>query len=535
MLTDGNRTLLQWTMEHRLAATLLSCAVVFSVVIPASNMHMAAFGEDENTTRVRVEIDLEDNFTLEEAEVEMRHYEDYFAARREKWGFDHMGCRFDKSGGQVSMYWDGSRSKEEHDAVQREIRENLTPLPGHKMRLASDEGAPERSRTMVAFRLEGPDSEELSHLGAQAVKVLEEMPGLSGVSSPLTSAPEQVRVVFDSDLAHDMGVSPTSALQNVAWALRGWQLPRYQEPGREVPLIIEYDDEQVAGIGTLRDLEVFNGDSSIPLSTISHLEYGRGSRSIERRNGKTSFMITARVDDPLRQRELSERGRLAIAGIDMPRGYGLAEDDLVATRQEEEMKEIYGALGLSVVLVFLLMGVLFESFLLPLSVLFTIPFAIAGALWTLYVTGTVIDSVGWIGIIMLIGVVVKNGIVLIDRIHNLRHQGMERAAAVVEASANRVRPILMTALATVSALIPMAITEPPSEGIDYRALATCVAGGLTLSTIFTLWVVPLAYTVFDDLAHVLGERARWALRPVRRTAPAVAAVPAAMTGEKAAV
>jgi HAE1 family hydrophobic/amphiphilic exporter-1 len=162
------------------------------------------------------------------------------------------------------------------------------------------------------------------------------------------------------------------------------------------------------------------------------------------------------------------------------------------------------------------MGILFESLLLPFSVLFTIPLAIVGSLWTLYLTGTAMDSVGWIGIIILIGVVVNNGIVLIDRIHGLRAEGMDRSQAVLVGTVQRVRPILMTALTTVIGLLPMTIAEPPSDGIDYRALATCVAGGLTVSTFFTLWVVPLAYTLFDDLGHALSEQVRWALRPARR-------------------
>jgi len=258
----------------------------------------------------------------------------------------------------------------------------------------------------------------------------------------------------------------------------------------------------------------------VPLASFAELEFGHGSRSIHRRNGQTSFTIQARVDDPLRQKERSEEGYRALAALELPRGYSIGEEDLIGIRQEEELGELRSALLLSVVLVFLLMGILFESFLLPVSVLATIPFAVVGALWTLYLTGTTMDSVGWIGIIILVGVVVNNGIVLIDRIHSLRAAGpdgpgLERSAAVVEGCGNRVRPVLMTALTTVIGLLPMALSEPSGEGIDYRALATCVAGGLTASTFFTLWVVPLAYTLLDDLSTALRARTRWALRPAK--------------------
>jgi HAE1 family hydrophobic/amphiphilic exporter-1 len=364
----------------------------------------------------------------------------------------------------------------------------------------------------VTFRLHGPDSDELERYGKQAVEILQGVPGLSSIASPLQNAPKQVRVVFDSDLAQQLGVTPQAALENISWALRGVQLPRFQEPGREVPLIIEYDDEEVAGLGTLRDLTVYTQQNAVPLSSFADLEFGQQRRTIYRRNGQATFTIQAKVENPAKQRELSDAGLRALGALDLPRGYSVGEDDTVGYRQEEEMKELMGALALAIVLVFLLMGILFESFLLPISVLFTIPYAILGSYWALYLTGTAMDSVGWIGIIILIGVEVNHGIVLIDRVHALRAEGVERTAAILEGCKNRVRPILMTALAAVMGLYPLAVTEPAGEGIDYRALATCVAGGLIVSTVFTLWVVPLAYSLLDDLASAFASRMRWSLR-----------------------
>jgi HAE1 family hydrophobic/amphiphilic exporter-1 len=141
----------------------------------------------------------------------------------------------------------------------------------------------------------------------------------------------------------------------------------------------------------------------------------------------------------------------------------------------------------------------------------------------LFLTGTIMDSVGWIGILILVGVVVNNGIVLIDRIHRLRGEGVERRRAVLEGAGQRVRPILMTALTTIVGLLPMALGEASSEALDYRALATCVAGGLAISTLFTLWAVPVAYTLVDDLAQSLGAGSRWGLELARGVGRALSA------------
>jgi HAE1 family hydrophobic/amphiphilic exporter-1 len=526
LMIAANHGLLAWSLRHRLAASALALLALLSVAIPNSSMTMAAFGQEENSSRIRLRVELEQNFTLEEASAELAYYEDFFEARREQYGFDNLGVRFDATSGSVDLYWEASQRQADRDLVVRDIREHLVAPPGHRLTIGDENEDAGRSRSLVAFRLVGPDAEELELLGAQALRILEGIEGLSSVTSPLERSPPQVRVQFDSDLAQGLGISPQGALQNIAWALRGWQLPDYQEDGREVPLFIEYDEEDVAGLDTLRELEIFAGESGVPLSSFADLAFARGAQSISRKNGQTSFTITARVDDPLRQLELSELGHRALAaGLDLPRGYSIGEEDLVATRQAEEMKELKSALWLSIVLVFLLMGILFESFLLPFSVLFTIPFAIVGAFWTLFVTNTSMDSVGWIGIIILVGVVVNNGIVLMDRVHRLRAE-LPRFEAVLTGSAQRVRPILMTALTTVIGLLPMSIAEPPGDGIDYRALATCVAGGLTVSTLFTLWVVPLAYTVLDDLAHALELHSRWALRrPGQARATAAETVP----------
>ncbi|MCC7012570.1 MAG: efflux RND transporter permease subunit [Planctomycetes bacterium] len=508
-IVDANTALLRWTLRHRFAATCASGLVFLSQIWPQTHMQVAAFGEDENTSRLSVMVELEDNFTLAQAEGEMRFYEAFFEARRERYGFEHLANRFDPRSGRLTLYWEENLTRADYDGIERDIRENLRAQPGHRVRLSGDEsGANERNKNVVTFRLVGPNSEELAAIGAKAVEVLERIPGLSSVALPENSAQSQVRVVFDSDVAQGFGISPDSALQNIAWALRGWQLPRYQEEAREIPLIIEYDEANVAGLDTLRDLDIFNGQSAVPLSSFAQFQFARGSHSIYRRNGQTTYTIQARVDDPLRQKELSDAGYAALKSLELPRGVSVGEDDLVSTRQAEELRELQAAALLGGVLVFVLMCILFESLILPWSVLPTVPFAFVGAYWTLYITGTTMDSVGWIGLIILTGVVVNNGIVLVDCIQRLRDEGLERGEAVLRGVALRVRPVLMTAMTTVVGLIPTAIAEPASEGIDYRALATCIAGGLTLSTVLTLWVVPLFYTLFDDVARTLVVRAR---------------------------
>lgn len=522
LLVSANGRLLDWTLRHRLLASVLAIGVIASAVVPQSGMTFAAFGAEETRSRLTLRVELEDNFTLAEASEEIALYEAPIAERRGEFGHDHASTRFDRGGGTLTIYWNEAQTPEHIEHVRQRLKEIWPALPGHRVHYSEAQSIDTRNRSVVTFSLEGPDADGLSALGREALAALEEVEGLEDISSPLGDAPEQVRVAIDAEQAWRLGVSAQLALQNISWALRGAALPFFQEPGREVPFYIEYDEEEAAGLDTLRDLDIQTLSGPVPLAAFASLRFQRGARSIFRRNGKASFTIQGRVADPTRQQEVSEAGLAVLRGLDLPRGFSVGGDDSVGSRTATELGQMQRALGLSVVLVFLLMSILFESLLRPFSVLFTIPFAATGALWTLYLTRTPMDSVGFIGLIILVGVVVNNGIVLIDRIHRLREGGMERRLAVLEGSRTRVRPIVMTAMTTIFGLLPMAFAEPPAEGIDYRALATCVAGGLAISTFFTLWVVPLAFTLLDDLGRVLSERGRSAfarLARLRRLAP----------------
>ncbi len=499
-----NRALLQWTMSHRLLATALSIVAFASIMIPAKNSSLTAFGEEEDTSELSFDVDLEDNFTLGQASAELQRYEDFVKDYQEDMGFENIVARFDSGGGEIDLRWPERIDPKELDKHRTKLRGELPKFAGHRVSFSGDPEAAEGSKQFVSFELRGTDPDKLGEIGKEAVTVLEKVPGLTDVRTATEEAPDQLLLEVDGDTAFSYGLNSQTALRNVSWSLRGAQLPRFQEQEKETPFLIELDKTAAAGLDTVKDLNVWGEQGAVPLSTFSTISFEAAPSSIYRRNGQISFQLTARLADPTRQAELVEAGYAALDGLDLPRGYSLGRDDSIVVDGMQEMQDLKNAMMLAVVLVFLLMGILFESLLLPLSVLTTIPFAILGAFWTLYITGTPMDSIGWIGIIILVGVVVNNGIVLIDKIHRLRSvDGLPRSEAVIQGASARVRPILMTALTTVVGLLPMAMGDAPAQGIDYRALSTCVAGGLAICTFFTLWVVPLSYTIIDDVSSAL--------------------------------
>ena len=209
-----------------------------------------------------------------------------------------------------------------------------------------------------------------------------------------------------------------------------------------------------------------------------------------------------------------------MAGFEMPRGYRWDKGARYVRIERQDETQMF-ALVLSVTFVFLLMGVLFESFVLPLSVIIAIPFSFLGVYWTLYLMDTPFDILCGIGTIILVGVVVNNAIVLIDMANRLRADGMGRFDALVDAGIHRFRPILMTTFTTVVGLLPMAVGNAKMIGMPYAPLGRTMMGGLLASTVLTLVIVPLFYTFFDDVRVLFQRLLASALsRPAEAEAPA---------------
>ncbi|NOZ87261.1 MAG: efflux RND transporter permease subunit [Deltaproteobacteria bacterium] len=240
--------------------------------------------------------------------------------------------------------------------------------------------------------------------------------------------------------------------------------------------------------------------SDLALDTMADFDISKGFAEIRRENRKTALEIKAYTT----KQNLSEVGAeidRVIAGFSFPRGYKVDKGDRFA-RMSELFGDIFFSVLLGVVFVYLILAGLFESFILPISVITSVPFAVLGVYWTLYLSGTVFDVMAGVGVVILIGIVVNNAIVLVDLINRLKSEGLERTQAVVQGGRHRLRPILMTALTTIFGLIPMAIGKAQVIGVPYAPLGRAVIGGLLASTLFTLFVVPIAYTYLDDLSKV---------------------------------
>jgi HAE1 family hydrophobic/amphiphilic exporter-1 len=491
---------LRWSLSHRFGAFLIAVAL-YSTTQVACQFVEPALEEGGGEQRVSVDVELPSHFTLEEANGIFAQLEDFADGRKETYHLDAYAAFFDRRDGSLNFYLRDDADATFMKNLPKRIKEELPELAGVNYDLGI-EGASEGRRD---FRIEimGPDSETLTDIAFEIKQRLKLLPEITNIRTDVERGMDEVRLEVNRDLAQKFNVNPAVLRGTVAWGLGGSRLPDFDDDGREVAMQIEYEEVEVENLDILKNLNILtNAGVQLPLGALATMKVTRGLGSIARSDGKTIMGITATpmVDNVY---TVSRRVTEVLEGYKFPQGYYWTEKGGMQ-QFEEQMTDIWSAFALSVVLVFILMGTLFESTILPLSVLFSIPFAFTGSFWLLAITGTPMDINGAVGFILLAGIVVNNAIVLIDHINKLRLSGLSRSDAILRGGRERLRPIVMTAMTTIFGLMPMAMPSVFTSGgqaavFSYRSLAIVVLGGLVLSTLSTLFVVPLFYTFFDDL------------------------------------
>ena len=315
------------------------------------------------------------------------------------------------------------------------------------------------------------------------------------IKTTVESGNPEIQIVFDQERAANLGLVVRDIANRVVSNIRGDIATRYTWRDRKIDVLVRSVDTSEASVADIRSLIVNPAsDRPIPLEAIADIKLASGPAEIRRIDQARVAIISANL-------AFGDLGAAAaeLQGIidttPLPAGIGAQ-----ITGQNEEMqasmRSMQFTLMLAVFLVYLVMASQFESLIHPFVILLTIPLALVGAVLALFVTGTPINVVAFIGVIMLAGIVVNNAIVLVDMINKLREAGTEKTVAIIEAGKARLRPILMTTLTTTLGLLPMAIGF--GEGAEVRTpMAITVIGGLLTSTLLTLIVIPAVYSLMD--------------------------------------
>jgi HAE1 family hydrophobic/amphiphilic exporter-1 len=497
-LTDRYGRLLDALLRHRGRTALLILGLLGSVAVPAALVEQDFFPNDNTERELRLFYHVTDTYTVDRVEAAVDRVEDYLFAHRDTLEVRSVYSyyRADYAMTTILLTADGHRSV---NAIQEQMRADLPKLAIARPSFTWED---ERGGDAIRVTLRGPSSQVLAPLAADVARRLRRVDGLRDVRSEARAGEKEVRVVVDRRRAHQVQLSSTTVGETVAAALRGQSLRRFRTPGGEVELRLRFREADRETIEQLRTLPLPTAGApapSVALGAVADLSVTRGPRTIERENRATTVGVTAGLDDVSRQ---AARARIeaALSSLALPAGYSWGFGQRVREEEAQQATMLLNLL-LALALIYLVMAALFESLIHPAAIWTSILFAIVGVFWFFLATGTPFSIMAWIGVLILIGIVVNNGIVLIDHVNTLRRAGLRRHDALVQGAQERMRPILMTAATTILGLIPLCLgtTQVGGDGPAYFPMARAIVGGLAFSTGVTLLVLPAVYLFFDDL------------------------------------
>lgn len=524
-LADAYQRLLRVTLRRRWITAGVAAAFLLSAVLPFFLGLSTAVFAGLNRNRIFLAYEFSDFHYRADAERVVDRVEDALRPLREPLGIESVYSYFAENEAQtVLSFGDEHVSDDEGAELRDRIREALPALPGVRVLFGDDDRDTGGSSMFFRVNLYGDDSGELTALAERAAEGLAAVEGVTDIESREESPRREVIVRPRLEEAALYGITPRDLSDIFGFSLGGRRLRRFQTGEREVEVLLTMSQQDVSRVEDLRNFTLIgDGGSPVHLGSLADFEVVERKRAVRRvdRKGVATVRASYGGDDWNAAREEIETG---MDGLALPPGVSWSFGERIS-RQDTDLRNMAVNYLLALLLIYIVMAAQFESLSHPFAILISIPYALWGAAWLLLVTGSPFNLMAQIGLLILMGIVVKNGIVLIDHVNALRRGGMERSEALLVGGRERLRPILMTAGATMLALVPMSLGRAGLDGLYYYPLARTVIGGLAASTVLTLVILPFFYTLLDDLG--LRARRLWrdstpaGVRPEPEAAPAL--------------
>lgn len=503
-LTRAVRAVAALTLRRPAEAVLLILLLLAASWYPFKQV--TRFDEmDPNLNDVRIAMRFDPGMSWDEKVEALLTYEAILMDHQEELGVRDLRAGLGDVGIgdsalRVFLADDGPMERRE---VRARIRELLPALPGVEPELPTG-GMMMAEDNRPTVSVVGASTEQLAQVAKDIRERLMRIQGVDAVLSSLTGSGDIVRSYsVDSERAARADVSALMVMASVDFALKGRDVGNLGASDNAIPIRVR--QQEVDSVEEVDALEV-RSMSGATLQSLSHVRENPSLPTIRRVNRRTDVELT--IDTQRKDVEaLRHEMDAALADVVLPRGVEIREGgafDLIGEAGQEQLFTI----GMAALFVFLLVGVLFESFILPFAVLWAVPFAFAGVFWFLLLTGTAFDVMAAVGLLVLVGVVVNTAIVLVDYTRLREAQGIPTEEALLDATTRRFRPIAMTALTTIVGLIPMAVGRASIVGIPYAPLGRAVIGGLLASTLLSLFVVPLFYLLLQRMQRFTARQLR---------------------------
>jgi hydrophobic/amphiphilic exporter-1 (mainly G- bacteria), HAE1 family len=498
-LQDRYGRLLAWTLAHRGWSLLGIFLIVVVSLVPMSNTKTDMFAEDARP-ELEMYFQWKGSFPLAQMSAEVAKVEAFLNENRERFQIEQVYSWFSERG------WGGIRVtlRTEGDGVLaparvvEEIRKDLPRLATADLHIRGEQrGASEGLRV----HLFGDSAETLNELAEGVTRLLSQRPELRDVRAEIGDVSSEVRVTVNRDRAALYGFSAQEVASYVGIALRGSQLREFRHGEREVPMWVRFADSDSQSVADLSNITLQRPEGGIPLLALVDVGIHRGPSQISRHNRQTSVRVELGLAEGTAANDARPAVSEAMNAMQLPPGYRWSFAGGFQQNDEAMARMGFNTL-LALLMIVIVMAALFESLLYPLAIVSGVLFSILGMFWLFWLTGTTFTIMASIGILVLMGVIVNNGIVMIEHINTLRRSGMDRTAALVAGGRERLRPILMTMGTTVLGMLPLCIAgaQIGGGGPAYYPMARAIVGGLVFSTLVSLVFLPTIYALLDDMS-----------------------------------
>ncbi|GAA0539588.1 efflux RND transporter permease subunit [Rheinheimera aquimaris] len=503
------RRVLGWVMYHPRWSAFVAVLLLGSIVIP---MGAVSGGDEDNEDRDRIFLNynVQGNYAIAEVEEEVSAMEHYLYANKDKFDIESVYSYY-RSGHAISIIILKEQLSQPMLQLKEAIRKDWPALVRSKPSFGwGNNGG-------LQVHLLGSSTEVLLDLATEIEPMLSAIKGLEDVSSEIAHGQQEIQITLKLDQLQRQGLSAQQVAGAVSLALRGTNLRTFRtlEQG-ELLMRVLYDEKVSHSLAELSALPILNKDGVvISLQQLADIKTAPRLDQIRRFDRQTGIAIRMNLAKDYTMDSAREDIKKVMDQLALPSGYRWSFQGSFQ-RQDESQQVMMVNMLLAVAMIYIVMAALFESLLLPTAVIGSLLFSLVGVFWTFMFTGTSMGIMGMIGMLVLMGIVVNNGIVLVDRINQDRQEQPDASLRelIIHASESRLRPILMTVATTVLGLLPLALggTQIGGDGPSYAPMAIAIIGGLLFSTLTSLVLVPLTYW---GLVNLISGWTNWRQQSVR--------------------
>lgn len=489
---------LRWTLQHRGWAVTGILLISLASLFPMTNTQGG--GDDSDPSEINIFYQWRGAYSKEEMGREVARVEEFVNANRKQFHVQRVYSRYSEQGWAQTRLFLDIDDREASKKIEEAVRKGLPQSARAKIGIGWPGGMGSDGQG-IRFSLVGDSTQTLKELADDIVPMLARDPNLRDVRVDTGDANTELAVRVNRERAAAYGFSAQQVAQFVSMALRGSSLRDFHRDDIEIPVNVRFAGSENYGVEDLSSFMVRTaGGKEVPLLAMVDVDLNPAANSIQRLNRQTMLRVEAGLAKDVPMDVARKSIEATLNGVQFPPGYGYTFSGMGFNINFDGMEQMQSAILIALVLMLVIMAAVFESLLFPAAIMSCVLFSIFGVYWLFWITGTEMNIMAVIGILVLMGVVVNNGIVMIEHINNLRRRGMARTDALVEGSRERLRPIMMTMGTAILAMIPIALNTETADGMPpYHPMARAIAGGLAFSTVVSLLFLPTIYAILDDM------------------------------------